>query len=153
MNAAEEEHGAWKIPEADRHGYALAKAKFIADGYAQPTPKELGGIDRCRQGFEAMGPPPEVIFLPGPIAGSLEAHVLTAAERHARFARETRAMAAAWSTLATDFIGPRRRGCIQRDENGGLVMDLEGALTAWPAGEREAAERREAPAAPAAGGV
>ena len=141
------------ISEADRRAYASARMKFELEGLARLKPAELAGIERCRRKFEALGPRPQVTLLPSKIPGAMDAHVEPASERHARIKGETSAMAAAWAVIGAEFIGPRRRGCIQRDENGDLVMDMEGARTRWPTGGREAAERREAPAAPAAGGV
>ncbi len=139
--------------EADRRARAAERLRFELSQFAQLKEGEREGIERCRMMFEAMGPPAEVILEPGPVPGCWNVRVPSAADRHARHGRRLGAMAAAWHTVAADFIGPRRRGCIQRDENGKVVIDMAGAVTPWPTGERKAAGCREAPAASAAGGV
>jgi hypothetical protein len=142
--------GAASYSEEDRRIFAARRMRFELEGLAHLKPTELAGIERCRRMFEAMGPKPETGLKPSAfVRGGME---VVFAPHAGEIARPLGAKSLG-GVVGADFIGPRRRGCIQRDENGEAVMDMEGARTPWPTGVREPAERRQAPAAPAAGGV
>jgi hypothetical protein len=139
------------ITEADKCAYAKARLEFKKEEFAELKPAEKAGIERCRQMFAAMGPPPEVVLEPGQIAGWMNARVITRPERHAYFVRRMAATAAAWAEVAADFIGPRRRGCLQRDDAGGLFIDMAGARAPWPAGAGLPSSARSRQPGPAGG--
>ena len=142
--------GAASYSEADRREFAARRMKFELEGLARLKPAELAGIERCRRMFEAMGLRPEITWKPSKLVrGAMEAVFAP----HAEGLALPTGRKSLGGVVEADFIGPRRRGCIQRDENGEAVMDMDGARTPWPTGVREPAERRQAPAAPAAGGV
>jgi len=117
------------------------RSAATGDGAPSAAPEQAGGFPAPGGGGRGVG-----------AAGPSVFREETAVERYARHSRECRAMAAAWRQLGQDFIGPRRLGCLQCDANGDAFMEMH-AAEPWPAGERAAAVRREAPAAPAAGGV
>jgi len=142
--------GGASYSEEDRRVFAARRMRFELEGLARLKSAELAGIERCRRMFEAMGPRPESGLKPSALVrGGVE----VVFPPHAGEGARPTGKRSLGGVVESDFIGPRRRGCIQRDQNGDLVIDMEGARTPWPTGEREAAERRQAPAAPAAGGV
>ena len=136
------------LSDEDNRAYTAAQFRFKLRQFAVLTEEERECIRRCQRMFEAMLPGPEVILEPGPRPGSFWVRVISQGKRN-----EPRLPRCANVIVPGDFIGPRRRGCIQRDEDGELFVDRAGASTPWPTGERAAAVLRKEPAAPAAGGV
>lgn len=86
------------LSDADRAGYRAKRVQEIFDSYQPLTPKEYIGVELCRRGF---------------------------AEAASQTHRPPVPVPARSAIVEPSEIGPRRRGCIQRDEGGQLVLEME----------------------------
>ena len=83
------------LSDADRQAYHATRMRELFDEWQPLTPKEYIGIELCRRGFSRTGS----FERPAP-----------APVKH--------------PVVESSMIGPRRPGCLQRDDDGQLFFEL-----------------------------